>query len=94
MLPLGIPRHDFRRPLLGAGRGHKGRSRGAGGGGAASRTPACIKEPTFVLVARRRRFSWETLTDSSLSAALLCDSYHTGPNPRRGASSSPSYTGG
>lgn len=37
------------------------------------------KNPPFVFVPRLRRFSWESLTDSSLCAALLCDSYHTGP---------------
>lgn len=92
ILPLGIPRRDFRRPLFPPPlrRATEERGKGSCGGGGGTETdfffffPAprprpASKNPPFVFVPRLRRFSWESLTDSSLYAALLCDSYHTGP---------------
>lgn len=54
--------------------------------------PGCF-EPAFVFFRRSHRLSWESLTDSSLYASLLCDSYHTTEASVLG-SSSPSYSEG
>lgn len=88
ILPLGIPHRDLRRHCFSTVRrtrreepGHK-----EDGGTEAARQqsflpmdPVCFKKKTFLCFLQRlqRRLSWESLTDSSLYASLLCDSYHT-----------------
>lgn len=54
--------------------------------------PGCLDQ-FFCFHQRQPRLSWETLTDSSLYASLLCDSYHTTETSAL-CSSAPSYSQG
>lgn len=81
ILPLGIPRRDPRRHCFSSSRDTKRTAmpRQRGSGVFRPWTPSASKKTPCLcfLQRRRRRLSWESLTDSSLYASLLCDSYHT-----------------